>query len=151
MSTTSTVSTVRSALITSFEAELSGVPVFRSWPGPEAAPEMIVFGSVDWDTYEIATIKAGRKHRQEEYGIEFELYVFGEPGSSPADPAAAEDRALALLAAMENALADDVTGGTDFATVQSVQLGPPRLDLRVFENNWACRISGQVDVRARLR
>lgn len=151
MSTTSTAPEVLDGLLQALNnGQLSGVKVYETWPGPEAAAEMIVLGDVEWDDYAIATIKAGRKHRQEDYNIGFEVFVAGEAGTTPASPKTARDRAFAVLADLEDALADDVTAGTAFTTVQYVEIRPTEAAPFVFEKGWAYRVAGQFEVHARL-
>src|SRR5688572_24731419 len=97
MATTSTVPTVTTAVLAALNAALpAGVDAFETWPGPEAAPEMVVLGEVAWDDYELAAIKAGRQRRQETYAIGYEVFVFGKAGTTPASPATARDRAFVL-------------------------------------------------------
>lgn len=147
MSTTSTVSATIDALLAAFQAA-GALPAFESWPGPgDAKPEMLVLGEVTWDDYAIATIKAGRKQRQENWSIGFELFVMGAPGTTPADPAPARVRAFALLAPIENVLADDPETTPD---VQWVEIRPTEAGPRVFEKGWAYRIAGRFVARARL-
>lgn len=151
MATTSTVPAVVASLLTALNANLpAGTKAYESWPGPEAAKEMVIFGKVRWDDYAIATIKAGRKQRQENWALGFEVFVSGGAGTSPANPTAAKDRAFVLLTELEDFLAEDVTGGTDFATVQWIDIRPLEAEPRVFEKGWAYRISGEFLVHARL-
>lgn len=148
MSTTSTVPVVLDSLIADLTA--AGLPTFESWPGTNAVPEMLVLGPVTWTDYVIATIKAGRKARQEDWNIEFELFVMGADGTTAADCSPVRDRAFTLLTELEDYLADDVTAGTDFATVQWVEVRPTAAGPRNFEKAWAYRIAGQIVTRARL-
>lgn len=148
--TTTTVPTVIDAFLAAVNADTETPQAFESWPGPEAAPEMFVLGEIDWATYEIPTIKAGRKARQETYDIGFELFVMGAEGTSPAEPSAARLVAFNFLAPIEDLLAEDPSGGTDYVTVQHVQLRPTAAGPRKFERGWAYRIAGQIHVEARL-
>lgn len=150
MATTSTVPIVTDALLSLLNANLSTATAFESWPGPEATAEMVVFGEVDWDVYEIATIKAGRKHRQEVYGIAWEIYVMGEAGTTPANPKPARDRAFALLTELEDALANDQRAGLPATAVQRIECTPDKSGPRVFEKGWGYRITGQFIVHDRL-
>lgn len=131
------------------------VPLFESWPGPEAKPEMIVLGgdtgeTIEWTGYAIPTIKAGRKQRQEDYAVLFAIYVAGAPNTSPANPKPARDRAFQIFATVEDSLADDVTIDTDFNTVQWAVSAPRTAMPRMFENGWMYRIQGAFEVHARL-
>lgn len=151
MGTTSTVPVVTPVLLAALNAGLPvGVDAFEAWPGPDAAPEMVVLGDIEWDDYAIATIKSGRKQRQEDWSIGFEVFVFGTPGSTPADPATARTRAFVLNAAIEDTLADDPLLGLATGTVQRIEARPTEAGPRVFEKGWAYRVAGRIEVHARL-
>ena len=155
MSTTSTVPAAITSLLTLFNnalttASLADVRAFESWPGTDAAREMVVFGEVEWDEYEIASIKAGRQRRDEDWAIGFEVYVIGKAETTPKEPVTARDRAFAILAALESALADTPRGGLSAPTVDWVQVRPTVAGPRVFEQGWAYRVAGRIHVHARL-
>lgn len=150
MGTTSTLPTVTDALLTLLNANLTTTTAFEAWPGPDAAEEMVVLGEADWDVYEIASIKAGRKHRQEVYGIGWEIFVMGAPGTTPANPKPARDRAFVLMAELEDALADDPRAGLAASVVQRIECRPDTSGPRVFEKGWGYRIAGQFVVHDRL-
>lgn len=149
-STTTTVPVVIDAFLEAINENAETPPGFEAWPGPEAAPEMFVLGQIDWDTYEIPTIKAGRKARQEAYDIAFELFVMGADGTSPSEPGPARTVAFNMLAPIEDVLAEDPSCGTDYLRVQHVQLKPNQAGPRKFERGWAYRIAGAIHVEARL-
>lgn len=150
MASTSTAPSVIDALMTALNAALpSGVRAFESWPGPEAASEMIVLGDVTWDGYEIASIKTGRQRRQEDYGIGYEVFVMGQGGTTPSDPSNARDRAFVLNTEIEDALADTPKLGLGTA-VQWVQAAITEAGPRAFEKGWAYRVAGRINVSARL-
>lgn len=148
MATTSTVPAVRAALQTEIEALLpSGVKCYRSWPGPDAAREMIVLGKVE-GSHESATVKAGRQQRQESYTIEAEAWVFGADGATPANCGPVEDRAWTLMESVENVLADDPKIGT--AVIHWARPGRIEQDIAAFEKSWAVRVAITIEVEARL-
>jgi hypothetical protein len=147
MASTSTAPTVIDALVSLVNA--AGVKTFEQWPGPDAAPEMLCLGKVTWDDYELSGVKAGRQHRQENYSIGFELFVFGRAGTTPASPKAARDRAFSLLGEIEDVLADDAKAGLGTA-VQWVQVRVTDAEPRVFEKGWAYRVAGSFAAHARL-
>lgn len=149
MSTTSTVPAVVDGFLAAVAAELD-VDTYESWPGPEASREMFILSDVEWEDYTIPTIMAGRRQRQEDWSIGFEVWVVGGAGSTPSNVKPARDRAFEILSGVEDVLAEDVTGGTDHATVQHVQLRPTEAGPRVNEGGWAYRVAGRVEVRARL-
>lgn len=155
MSTTSTVPVGIDALLALFDDELAtaglgGVRAFQSWPGPDAAREMVVFGEVTWDEYEIATIKAGRQRRDEDWNVEFEVFVVGHADTSPTAPGPARDRAFAIMAAIEDSLADNVRAGLAASVVDWIEARPQTAGPRVFEQGWAYRIAGRIHCHARL-
>lgn len=151
MATTSTVPAAIDALLTALNAALpAGVDAYESWPGHQAAAEMVVLGEVTWDDYEIASLKTGRQRRQENYRVGVEVFVIGQDGSTPADPSPARDRAFSLLTDLEDLLADTPKLGLG-TTVQVVQFHATEAGPRVFEKAWAYRVAGQIEVQARLQ
>lgn len=150
MATTSTVPAVLDSLISAFSTALPGtIATFEAWPGPDAAPEMVVLGEILWDDYVIATIKGGRKHRQEEWSVGFEVFVMGTAGSTPADPSNARDRAFTLLSSLEDVLANDPRNALG-NTVQWIEVKPTEAGPRVLEKAWAYRVAGRIHTHARL-
>lgn len=154
MATTSTVPAVIDGLLEQAESAS-----FEAWPGIEGAAtagRFLKLGEVTWtdgtEATRIATVKAGRKQRNEFYEIAFELFIMGAAGTSPSKPKAARDEAFAALAEYEDALAEDVTAGAEgrFSTVQWVEIHPTTAEPRVFERGWAYRIAGAFMVHARL-
>lgn len=156
MSTSTTVPAVIDGFLTAVNNELDGVTAYESWPGLEAAREMVVIegeGSNDpilWQQYEIPTITAGRRQRQEQYEIRWAIYVVGTTGTSPSNPKPARTRAFTIAKTLEDVLAEDVTAGTSHTVVQDAQLSLTSAGPRVYETGWAYRITGVLAVRARL-
>lgn len=154
MSTTSTVPVVIDTLVAGIGAVMAdlGQPdalVAQVWPGPDAKPHMLFLGTTTWEDYRIATVKAGRKQRDENYEIAFELWALGGEGTAPADPSAARDNAFAMLAAAEDVLADDPNIGLGNA-VQWIEIRPKEAEPRTFEKGWIYRITGAFVIHARL-
>lgn len=149
MATTSTVPAFLDAALAAFNTDFPhGVRAFESWPGPEAAAEMVVLGEITWEEYEIASIKTGRQRRQEVWSVEFEVFVFGKSGTTPSDPSPARNRAFTLAASLEDVLADAPklgVGAGGWAGAALTAAGP-----RVFEKAWAYRVAGRIQVNARL-
>lgn len=147
MGTTSSVPAVLDAFLDLVNLSLDGVTAYEQWPGPSAAPEMVVLGEIEWDNEEIATIKAGRKQRQEDWAVEFEVFVFHTPGTVPDDPKPARDRAYAIFAEIEDVCANDpkLGVGIQYAGLRPTSAGP-----RKFEKGWAYRIACRLYVFARL-
>jgi hypothetical protein len=150
VTTTSTAPVVLDALLESLGDALSPVRVFESWPGPEAAAEMLFFAETEWDVYEIATIKAGRKARQEDYSIKFSLWKVGDDGTSPASPRASRERCYELFGLVEDVLAEDVTAGAGSESVQWITVEPDEAKPVKFEKGWAYALDGRFRVHARL-
>lgn len=153
MATTSTVPTALDELLADLTAAMTGpnagVNVWEAWPGPSATGEMVVLGEVTWDEYKIATIKAGRKYRDEEFAVAFQIAVFGAAGTTPANPKPERDRAFAILAACENVLANDPTLGAAGA-FQWLEIRPSSGQPVIYEKSWAWRIAGTFTGRARI-
>lgn len=102
----STVSapTVRAALVTAMAARpaLTGVLVTRIWQGDAEEQERIYLGNTS-ATYEYATLRAGRRTREEDYTIQVIIEVDDPEEWGPAS----EDRAFVLAADVESMLSDD--------------------------------------------
>jgi hypothetical protein len=149
MATTSTAPAVIDAVLAAVNTDLPGtVTAFESWPGPDAAPEMVVFGEIAWEAYDVASIKAGRQQRQETFTIGFEVFVFGTAGTTPAITKPVRDRAFVLATSLEDVLAEDPdlgTGPGGWVETRLTGAGP-----RVFEKGWAYRVAGNIHVNARL-
>lgn len=148
MGTTSSVPGVIDATLAAVNADLSGVTAFESWPGPEAADEMVVLGEVTWDEYELAAIKTGRQQRQEAWSVGFEVFVAGAAGTTPDNPKPARDRAFEITTSLEDVFAANpklgITAG-GWAQAKLTEAGP-----RVFEKGWAYRVAGRLHVSVRL-
>lgn len=153
MSTTTTVPAVIDALLTTINADLTAVTAYEVWPGPEASDEMVVFGDIRWTDYRIATVKTARKQRDEEYEIDWFIYVAGEPGTTPDVPKPARDRAFEIMESLENVLAADPAAGLGYASIISIQVSPgeePTGPVLIGERGWAYRIPGKFTIQARL-
>lgn len=106
MATTSTVPTARAALVTALTAALPETQIAWSHPGDAREPESIYLGEARIDS-EVATIRAGRKKRQERYTIDVLIDVAAD-GPTGQD---ASERAFVLLGELEDILADDPSLG----------------------------------------
>jgi hypothetical protein len=106
----STVPTIKDALVTALKAQagLAGIQVERAHPGPEKLDREAVWLGAARGRHVIPVMKAGRKSRDEEYIVEVLLSVV-KPGGTLEE---AEERAFALLAEVEDVLADDPRLGT---------------------------------------
>lgn len=150
---TSTIPTIKARLVALIDAALT-VPVTYAWPGPDTAPECVFLGPhpatadlrIDVSS-QIATVKAGRKQRQEEYTVRVTVWTF-RPELTSADAQICEERAFALAVAVENILADDPKLG--LAVIQYAEVSSVASTLFPFMSGWACELSVDVAVKARL-
>ena len=102
MATTCTVPTVKAALVSGLTSALPGQQVSYGWPGDVVKRSCIYIGDVT-GRFDIPTMKAGRKHRDETYAVEVYIGVV-LPGKTVE---AAETQAFTLLAALEDLLANN--------------------------------------------
>lgn len=150
MGTTTSVPATLDAILSTVTAALAPVKAFEQWPGPSAAAEMFVLGDILWDDYDIATVTAGRKQRQEAWSVGFDVFVFHTATSIPSNPKPARDRAFAIFGGLENVCANDPRMGLPAATIQWATSRPVEAGPRVFEKAWAYRVAGRIHVEARL-
>ncbi len=151
MATTSTVPLVIDALLSTINDDLDDVTAYPFWPGPNGEADMVVLGDITWDEYKIATIKAGRQHRNEVYSVAFELVSLSLAGdTSPADPTATRDHAFEILASLEDVLALDPRAGLDADVVRQIEVQVNQTRIRQFEQGVGWLIEGQFNVTARL-
>ena len=102
--TVSTIPTVKDRLVTvlGLRANLAGVQVVRGHPGKFLQTEAVIVGAAR-GRHDFVTLKATRPPRDETYTVEVIASVLKEGGTI----AEAEDRAHALIAEVEDALATD--------------------------------------------
>lgn len=106
MATTSTVPTARAALVAALTTAVTPTQVAWSHPGDSREPESVYLGEARGSS-EYATIRAGRKKRQERYGID----VIIDVATDGPDGQDASERAYELLGELEDLLADDPSLG----------------------------------------
>lgn len=148
--TTSTLPSIIPALCTAFtEALPGGVKCHPVWPGPGATGEMVWLTQVTWDEYEDPVLKSGRRQRQEDYSVHFELIAIDKI-ATPANPTPALERGMVLFAALENVLADDAKLSDSGVYIQRAMIRPETAEFSVFENGFGYHIAGVVEVHARL-
>jgi hypothetical protein len=115
---TSTAPAVRAALIAALAARpgLAGVTTTYFWQGDADTQEAIYLGTTtitnDW-----VTMRSGRKAREEAYRIQLHLRAFKPTDWGPT----AEARAFAIIAEIENLVADDPSIGLS-ATMPTLRL-----------------------------
>lgn len=108
MATTSTVPTVRAQLVALLSARpaLADVQIGYTHPGDALEHESMFLGD-SRATVELATIRAGRRTRQESYVLDVWIEVNSDgPTAQPAT-----ERAYTLLGELEGQLADDASLG----------------------------------------
>lgn len=165
MSQTSTLPQVKARMVTLFTAALatankdSGpVPVTYAWPGSDGEAEAVYLGrhpdfvanplAASRDiTSGLATIKAGRKSRDEVYDVEATVWSF-RPELDPNSAATAEAQGFAILARLEDVLADDPKIG--LTTIQHAVLGDVGVAVIPFQKGWASVLIPTITVTARL-
>lgn len=150
MPTTTTIGLARDALISAINTGDLQDKVFYAWPGPEIAKGYWEAAWIDtvleW-TQQIPTLKTGRKQRQERYVFELVLWV-AKPEVGSLGAKATFDRALELLAIVENALADDVQlGDTNIQWMAGISR---TVDLIPHEKGWATQLVVRIEGNARL-
>lgn len=151
MATTSTLGTARAAIQAALDTGLLQGKSHYAWPGPIVSKghfEGVWIAGVDRWSHVIPNIKAGRKQRQEEYVLRGQLWV-AKPDVGADGAQVTFERALALFAVVEDALANDVQlDETDIQWLQLDEHSPP--DLIPYEKGWACLIEFRVRGQARL-
>lgn len=148
--TTSSVPAVTDAVLDVLTEALD-VKVFEAYPGSNALNELVFLGGVEWDGYDIATIKAGRKARQEDYRLEFAIWVVWDMGTSPGVPKASRDRAFEVFGQIEDAFAEDPSMGEGYESVQWSIPVPTEAGAIAFERGHAYQVKGEIEVHARLQ
>lgn len=147
MATRSTAPTFRTALLAALQARpaLSAVQTSYSHPGDPHEHEAVYLGEVRGAS-EVATIRAGRKARQERYTLD----VWIDLDAVGPDAQTASERAWALFGELEDILADDPTVGV--AGVLWAVLGDYTETLMFDEarRGWGSLLRAGVDVEARL-
>lgn len=135
------------ALVTELDASLPDVQVTRSWPGPTAQEnEMVFINDTIESDMQIATVKAGRKWYDETFTVTVEVWV-ASPGELLEDAAAAvQDRAYEITDTIRALLADE----PKLADVRWGQITGRPLTLVPFSQGWACQGLVSVSVSTRL-
>lgn len=144
MATTSTIPAFKSALVTALQtAVTSSVPVDYGHPGDMIEKTAIWVGRVSFN-YEIPTMKAGRKARDESYSFPVFIDVLGL-GERIEE---VELAAFGYMAELEDILADNPGG---IASVNYAYLGDGTSISEIYPDGAYCRIEVNVKVDTRLR
>lgn len=145
MATVSTVPALKAALKTAIVAQAGSVQVSRHWPGPATEHEGIYIGDVSGSS-EIDSMKTGRQRRRERYTVTIVCQTF-YAGATSADADDSEDRAFALMAHVENAVAADADIA---ATVKWSEITGWDAETVPFERGFATRITLELRCTAHL-
>ena len=133
--------------MTAIAAQAGSVQVARRWPGPSTAEEGIYLGDVIGEANISAlTATNARARREERYRIEIVCQAW-RSAHTPLDADDSEDRAYALFAHVENAVAADVDVN---ATVKWSQVVEFRDETIPFDKGWATRLTVVLSCTARL-
>lgn len=147
MATTSTVPTFKTALIAALQARsgLQGVTIAYAWPGPTSTAEMVALGRVE-DSVDIPIMKAGRRHRDEDYTLDVVIWC-SKPGSTPLKANDVEARAYEIKAELEDLLAESPQLITEILWAEYAGHDSEFVPL---DKGWAWQLTARVRVRARL-
>lgn len=149
VTTVSTVSAVQAAFVTAAATEVpSGVTVWRTWPGQRATQRMVFFTDVDWASTEDATMKAGRRYRDESYDANFEIWHLVSGDSEGG--ATAIDDVLAIYNACEEVVVKSGSTVRSVAGVINVTCEPVRLEPIEVDTGWGVVMTARLSVTARL-
>jgi hypothetical protein len=148
VSSSSTVAVVKAQLVTLITAALPTVQVSRAMPASSSMErESIWLDRRVTGRHEVATIKAGRKHRNEAYTVGVVISVLDQDDQ----PDVVEPRAMELLTEIEDLLADDprlgLGGEIDWATAGEFELNT---DQSSEPKGWLVEVRLGIDVNARL-
>lgn len=164
MATTSTIPTVKARLVTKYTTALataspsSGqIQVTYAWPGPDTEREVVFLGyhpdvrdiSLDARS-DLPTIKAARKERQEDYTIPVTVWTY-HPNYTPEKANECEARAFTIFGHLEDEHANDPRLGLAADVITRTSIGDIRSTLWPFQGGWACELTFNVEVAARLQ
>lgn len=150
MASTSTIALVRTQLVTLIAAALPGVKVSRRLPPlAEEAHEQVWLDRRVAGAQEIETIRAVRKHREETYVVPVLISILNQ---EQAEPDVVETRAMAILAAIEDVLADDPKLGFSPKVIEWAKAGAFELvsDASAEPAGWLVEVRLEVNVYAHL-
>lgn len=145
MPATSAAPTLFDELVDAVAAALPGVQVGHGWAGPETEGEGIWLGDVQ-ATGGIATLKAGRRARDEVVVVTVHIQTFTQADAS-SDARAARARWYELFAGVENACADDAQLG---GVGQWLQVVTHRCSIKPYSGGWAAAGEAVLQNTARL-
>lgn len=146
--TTSLLPATRTALVDLLKdhANLAGVTVARNLPTGDVLPrELVHIASTSTGSHEFATLRAGRKTRNESFTL---TVVFDTILAASTDPEEAEARVFEMFAALEDVIADDPSLGMEHTLRAGI--GEWRVIADHAERGTAAHLEADVNVEARL-
>lgn len=154
MATTSTIPTLKAAIIATLDARagLNGVHVVYAWDGPAMEGESVFLDPPDTTQpgrSQIPTLKAGRKAREETFTVVLVVQV-AQAGGTADTAATTEARAYAILAEAENTFADDPGLAAVVGPTGRFILGDHTRTLTAFEKGWVSRLEQNIECAVRL-
>jgi hypothetical protein len=145
MATTSTLITVKSAIVTLLQAALPGVQVSYHHPGEPGMEAECVFLGHATSTNEVPTMRANRKKTDERYILQVVVEVKGEGRTQ----LQADTRCMELFAEVEDMIADDPNLGLGNAIHWARLAGWEQIGGSTGTGH-GCRVEADVEVYARL-
>lgn len=145
MATSSTVPGVKAALVTLVSAGLSGVSVTYGRPMSSTLPREAVYVGEARGQHRVPVMTSGRKVREEAFTVDVVAAVLAPRGTVQT----AEERCFALLAEVEDALADDPSLGGVSGLIHAIA-GAFRADPDYANEGPVAVVVLEVDCLARL-
>lgn len=146
MPTTSRAVEIKKRMIEILDAALT-VDVHYGPPGEGQSNSLVWFGNVSAES-NLATIKTGRRTRNEELLVDCWIEVSGDPGDSEG----AETESVEIMAAVEDALANDpgLRGATGVDLVDWSRIASWEMRSGAESQGWAVEIEMKIYVHSRL-
>ena len=145
MATTSTLITVKSAIVSLLEAALPTVQVSYHHPGEPGMESECIFLGHAVSTNEIPVMRSGRKKTDERYTVQVVIEVKGEGLTQ----LGADTRCVELFGEVEDIIADDPNLGMS-STIHWARLAGWEQIGGSTGTGHGCRIEADVEVYARL-
>jgi len=137
---------VAAALREQLAARLSDIVVARGAPlNHITGKEAIMIGNIEDGVHEFATMRPGRKTRNERYLLLINIRAKRDG----IEPTAAEERAFELLAEVEDLISEDPGIGLGDPTIR-IHMQEFEMDSYTEDPGWACMIVAKLLVEARL-
>lgn len=144
--TNSSYPLVAQALVDLLKEEVdSNVQVLRGAPQKLMGSDNILIGGIEKGSHVFATMRPGRRTRDEQYWILVNITTRRASG----EPTLSETRALELLAALENVISNDASLGVD--TTLRAHIAEFEMDSFVEDaSGWRTLLVAKVQIEVRL-